>query len=189
MDLPREPDNERKRALLQAAYERIAGEGFEGLRTRDVAADAGVNIATLHYYFPTKEVLIRAVVGFALSRFGGTIPTEGSGEDVLRGHLQAVAQLIKSDPRLWAVMGELALRAPRDPGLHDLLQQVGVYWHRKLVELLSAAADDGGVSKGLDVEDAASLIMASLRGLALPGMDVNSVDQVVGQLERWLGLE
>src|SRR5947208_9570069 len=36
-------------------------------RTRDVAAKVGVNIATLHYYFPTKEKLIRGVVGYARS--------------------------------------------------------------------------------------------------------------------------
>ena len=189
MDLPREPESERKRALLQAAYDRIAAEGFEGLRTRDVAADVGVNIATLHYYFPTKEALIRAVVGFALSRFVGTIPTTSSGAEVLRGHLKAVGALIKSDQRLWAVMGELALRAPRDPGLHDLMQQLGVYWHRKLVELMSAAASEGAVSPGLDIEGTAALVIAGLRGLALPGMDTKSVDQVIGQLMRWLRLE
>ena len=47
---------------MLAAYKRLAEAGFEGLRTRDVAADAGVNIATLHYYFPSKEALIRGVV-------------------------------------------------------------------------------------------------------------------------------
>ena len=58
-----EPRFDRRRALVAAAYTRIANEGFEGLRTRDVAADVGVNIATLHYYFPTKEALIRGVIG------------------------------------------------------------------------------------------------------------------------------
>ena len=54
------PSNEsRRHDLVQAAFRGIAERGFEGLRTRDVAADAGVNIATLHYYFPTKEALIR----------------------------------------------------------------------------------------------------------------------------------
>src|SRR5689334_24568835 len=51
-----------RRALVDAAYHLIAEGGFERLRTRDVAARAGVNIATLHYYFATKEDLIRGVV-------------------------------------------------------------------------------------------------------------------------------
>src|SRR3954449_5431536 len=107
-----EPKGERRRALIAAAYRQIASEGFEGLRTRDVAADVGVNIATLHYYFPTKEALIRGVIGQAMHRFRATIPAEGSPEEQLRGHLRALARLIRDDQQLWSVMGELVLRAP-----------------------------------------------------------------------------
>jgi DNA-binding transcriptional regulator YbjK len=47
---------DRRRSLLQAAFDVIAMSGFEGLRTRAVAERAGVNIATLHYYFqPSKR--------------------------------------------------------------------------------------------------------------------------------------
>src|SRR4051812_2528672 len=52
----------RRAALLEAAYAVVADKGLEGLRTRDVAARAGVNIATLHYYFGTKEALVLALV-------------------------------------------------------------------------------------------------------------------------------
>ena len=50
---------DRQQALVLAAFNQIAERGFEGLRTREVAAGVGLNIATLHYYFPTKEALIR----------------------------------------------------------------------------------------------------------------------------------
>ena len=58
-----------REALVQAAFNLIAERGFEGLRTRDVAARAGVNIATLHYYFATKEDLIRSVVDMLAEKF------------------------------------------------------------------------------------------------------------------------
>src|SRR5438128_12024936 len=109
-----EPKADRRRALVAAAYRRIATDGFEGLRTRDVAADVGVNIATLHYYFPTKEALIRAVIGQAMQRFVATMPDGGSPADQLAGHLRALARLLAEDRELWAVMSELVLRAPRD---------------------------------------------------------------------------
>src|SRR5690349_16386707 len=98
------PQGERRRALVAAAYRRIASGGFEGLRTRDVAAEAGVNIATLHYYFPTKEALIRNVIGQAMHQFGETMPSDGSPVEQLRGHLRALARLLKEDQQLWAVM-------------------------------------------------------------------------------------
>src|SRR5215472_3374095 len=92
---------DRRRALVAAAYGRIATDGFEGLRTRDVAADVGVNIATLHYYFPTKEALIRAVIGHAMQRFTETLPGDGSALDQLRFHLRSLLRLLKEDQQLW----------------------------------------------------------------------------------------
>ena len=74
MTFAAEPRADRRQALVAAAFRRIASDGFEGLRTRDVAADVGVNIATLHYYFPIKEASIRGVIGFAMQRFAATMP-------------------------------------------------------------------------------------------------------------------
>ena len=74
MAIEAEPRAEpRKDALVAAAYTVLATRGFEGLRTREVAAMVGVNIATLHYYFPHKEDLIRGVVAYAMGRFRGTL--------------------------------------------------------------------------------------------------------------------
>src|SRR6266567_243915 len=58
--------DERRRSLVLAAYDLIAEKGFEELRTRDVAMRTGVNIATLHYYFASKEDLIEGVVDYLL---------------------------------------------------------------------------------------------------------------------------
>src|SRR5918911_3782659 len=91
---------DRRLALVAAAYRRIATDGFEGLRTRDIAADVGVNIATLHYYFPTKEALIRSVIGQAMQRFMATMPQGGAAVEQLRGHLRALATLVKEDRQL-----------------------------------------------------------------------------------------
>src|SRR5215471_14490511 len=57
---------ERRRSLIEAAYRIIAEQGLKGLRTRDVAAQVGLTHATLHYYFPTKEALIQAVIDYAV---------------------------------------------------------------------------------------------------------------------------
>jgi len=47
---------QRREELVRAAFNQIAEHGFEGLRTRDVANEVGVNIATLHYTFRQKRL-------------------------------------------------------------------------------------------------------------------------------------
>src|SRR4030081_4114094 len=104
---------DRQRALVLAAFNQIAERGFEGLRTREVAAGVGLNIATLHYYFPTKESLIRGVVAHAMDRFRSTLAPHGSPADQLRNHRRAVRKLLRDEPAVGAGMGELALRPAR----------------------------------------------------------------------------
>src|SRR5919201_2689861 len=87
------PREDRRRALVLAAFNQIAERGFEGLRTRAVATEAGVNIATLHYYFPTKEALIRGVVAYVMERFRSTLAPHGSPGDQVANHLRAVRAL------------------------------------------------------------------------------------------------
>jgi AcrR family transcriptional regulator len=63
---------ETRRDILRAAEESFAAAGFAGATTRQVAAKAGVNVATLHYHFGNKEGLYRAVLEEAIS---GKLPT------------------------------------------------------------------------------------------------------------------
>ncbi len=58
---------ETRRGILLAAEESFATAGFVGATTRQVAARAGVNVATLHYHFGNKEKLYRAVIDAASS--------------------------------------------------------------------------------------------------------------------------
>src|SRR5256712_13100283 len=140
----------RRQALVQAAFNQIAERGFEGLRTRELAAGVGLNIATLHYYFPTKEALIRGVVAHAMERFRSTLAPHGSPADQLRNHLRAVRKLLRDEPEIGAVMGELALRSARDPSLARIMRETNDAWHQTLRGMLQRAAREGHVSRDLD---------------------------------------
>ena len=182
----------RRQALVAAAFNRVAAAGFEGLRTRDVAADAGVNVATLHYYFPTKESLIRGVVGQAMLRFSRSLSADGTASEQLRRHLSLLRRMLKEDTELFAVMGELALRAARDPVIASILRDTDEPWHRQVASLLRRGVEQGCLSADLDPEDAAAVIIAAIKGVSLPGespLRQMRIDQAFDQLERWLGLE
>ena len=185
------PRSDRRRDLVAAAFQRLATAGFEGLRTRDVAADAGVNIATLHYYFPTKEALIRGVIGHATQRFTATLPSSGAAVDRLRSHLEALAGLLKTDHQLWAVMGELALRSARDAELAAILQQTEAYWHHTLEELIERSLTERTIHPLLLPDRMAALMILAIKGLSMPtlaGVRPELVDQMFWEFEWLLGL-
>lgn len=179
------PAEVRREALVKAAYDQIAARGFEGLRTREIARAAGVNIATLHYYFPTKEALIKAVVEHAMGRFRTTL--EG-GPD-LGQHLRAVRNFLKDEPELRAVMGELSLRATRDPALAAILQETYATWQKTMRGLLRNAVRAGRLKPELDSDETAAAVMATMSSLMLPTMANSPVaDQALKQLENWLSI-
>ena len=172
---------------MLAAYNQLARNGFEGLRTRDVAASLKVNVATLHYYFPTKEALIRGVVEHAMERFRSTLAPHGSPADQLRNHLRAVRKLLRDEPALGAVMGELALRSARDPAIATILQETSGAWHKTIRGLLRRAVREGHLDPELDSDEVAALLMTTMMGMMLPPMAMSAFgDQALRPLERLL---
>lgn len=51
-----------KGKILDAAYRRLAQEGYAALSMREIAKDAGVNHALINYHFRTKDQLVIAVL-------------------------------------------------------------------------------------------------------------------------------
>jgi len=178
---------ERQEALVQAAYELLAERGFEGLRTRDVAAKVGVNVATLHYYYPTKEKLIRGVVGYAMGRFRTTLQPAGSPGEQLRAHFAGIRRLARTDPDLFVVMGELAMRGRRDRAIAAIVRDVDATWEKTLAALLRHAAKEGAVANQAKPDELAALIVATLKGLFMlsgDDRDPKGVDRQLRALER-----
>ncbi len=180
---------DRREALVTAAFHQLAERGFEGLRTREVAAEAGVNIATLHYYFPTKEKLIEGVVERAMQMFRSTLEPHGSPADQLRNHLRAARRLVREEPQLGVVMGELALRSARDPAIARIMSETNEGWHKTVRGVLRRAVKGGSLRAEMDSDEVAAMIVATLTSMMLPtAASGTRSDQALRQLERWLGL-
>lgn len=186
---PRVAADERREALVRAAYHQIAARGFEGLRTREVAQEVGLNVATLHYYFSTKESLIRGVVDHAMGRFQTTLAPHGRPGDELRAHLLAVAGLLRREPELGQVMAELALRSTRDAAIDAILGATRQSWQHAVRVLLHRAVEAGRVRAELDSDAAAALIVSVLGSMTLPLLGAGSPGgEALEELLRWLNI-
>jgi AcrR family transcriptional regulator len=162
-----------RQALAHAAYQIIAESGFEGLRTRDVAERVGVNIATLHYYFATKEDLIRGVVDlliqeFATFRAPGQPPLdELSPREGLRSELEDVREQIKARRDTYGVLFELYMRSLRDPQIRAMLREMDAGWREHLESLLSAGVRAGEFPPDLDIHTTSAVLIAFSKGMAM----------------------
>ncbi|HEY2856016.1 MAG TPA: TetR/AcrR family transcriptional regulator [Gemmatimonadaceae bacterium] len=77
------PSPSAEERILDAAHRVFLRHGSAGARTQEIADEAGVNKALLHYYFRTKERLAAAVFRRAASRLlPPVIATLGSDDDL-----------------------------------------------------------------------------------------------------------
>jgi AcrR family transcriptional regulator len=180
---------DRRQALILAAFETIAERGYEGLRVRDVAFQVGLNGATLHHYFPTKEVLIQAVLVYANERLHSILrDLSGTPSEQMRQYLQRLRVMMRTEPELFIVLVETNLRAQHGLALHYVMQQEA-YWHEQLASILKA----GVVQQqwGLVVEPIAmaTTIVTLVEGagmwlVARP----DRAETAIRQIELWLAI-
>jgi len=124
-----------------------------------------------------------------MQRFRSTLAPHGSPTDQLRNHFQEVQALMRAEPALRSVMGELALRAGRDRAIAGIMRETDEAWYQTLRGLLRRAVKAGRLRPGLDIDDAAALVMATFKGMTLTtGESGDRMAQAVRQLGRWLGL-
>ncbi|SHE35021.1 transcriptional regulator, TetR family [Seinonella peptonophila] len=180
-------NEDRSQTLILAAYHTIAEKGFEGLRLREVADRVGLNHATLHHYFPTKEALVQAVVLYVTQRFAQTVPIGETPVEQLRSHLHLIQQLMQEEPALFIALNEAKLRAQRDPIIRITVQKQAEAWHEFLVNILREGIKQGNWSESLDVEAVASAIIALINSTNI-GLSSKRTKQAMQQLERWLEL-
>ena len=81
---PRARNAEATRAdLLQAAVRRFTVLGYERTTTRDIAADAGVNVSLINRYFGSKEGLLAAAMAESADRLAEFRSAQSSITDAL----------------------------------------------------------------------------------------------------------
>ena len=88
--------------ILQSAREIFYKKGLSGARMQEIADQAGINKAMLHYYFKTKEQLFNKVFSDALQIFSGRVAEilngELSLEEKIRTYVNHTVDALVLDP-------------------------------------------------------------------------------------------
>jgi AcrR family transcriptional regulator len=192
-------EKSRRRQLLNIAFNLIAARGFEGLRFGEVATQAGINNATLCYYFPSKEALIQGVSEYLSEQLQALPekfepPQPKNALEELRQMFAGTRQRLMEDPSFFVVITELALRAKRDPVVEEIGEQRDDFWSRRVTGILERGVTQGIFRANLDVEATAMALMTQIKGMshhaAMRERDPSEIDGIVvtvaAQVEHWL---
>ncbi|WP_165422882.1 TetR/AcrR family transcriptional regulator [Ktedonosporobacter rubrisoli] len=185
--------DERRQALILAAYRIIAEKGFEGLRIQDVAANAGMNHATLYHYFPAKENLIQGVVEYLRQELVTPLDIPGSDYSTplgtVRSMFLATHYRLQHTPEFIMVLSELILRSRRDQAIQEALKDMDSRWFGFLKHTLSRGVQEGALRADLDLDQATTTLMALQRGLinlSFTCPELLTVERIIEAVEKLL---
>lgn len=194
----RRPEPDRRRQLVEIAFDHIATRGFEGLRFQDVASEAGINNATLYYYFPSKEALIQGVTDSLMERLKAPAQTPqdapSSALAELRQTFEGTRRRVTTDTRFFIVITELALRSRRDAAIDRIGRRRDDFWSKRITGIIERGMSEGVFRRDIDIESAAVSLMVQIKGIAhhaamrkrRPGEIDALVSTIAAQVEHWL---
>ncbi|HEV7346556.1 MAG TPA: TetR/AcrR family transcriptional regulator [Devosia sp.] len=181
--------DDRRAAIAVAAREIIVSKGLEGLRTRDIAARVGINIATLHYHVPTKEALIGLVAESIRYDFKAQAKRHSragkNGLEQLRLEFGDFRETVAEAPERMIVLGELGERARRDPAIAAIILPMRDFWCHQFADIFRLGREDGSLRPDIDPEAAALIATGALTECWRQNRkSLSMLDRVLAELER-----
>jgi AcrR family transcriptional regulator len=160
---------ERAHAIVEAARQIIAAEGYAGLSMRRVAADVGVSLSNVQHYFSSKDTLVEAVLLTTMNMFQEKI-------DQIAGSMAHAPRIVQfestidmflrelSDPVTVALFFEIWAMATRNAFASNLMDKMLARERKAIYKLIQGLCPD---ITDEQTHLRAALIVAQIQGLLL----------------------
>lgn len=183
----RRPDaqrNEQRRAaILEAAWHLVAERGYHEVRVQDIARVCGTSTGTVHYYFPGKDDVLREALRFSVDR---AFERQGERLRTIEDARKRILALVEMQlPRggqvhdEWSIWLQFWAEACLDPALQPVHNSFYERWMDTVVRIVRRGQRQGTFGTEVDPEAFARLFTAATDGLAIkmltgtPGMTVD----------------
>lgn len=184
---PGRPSTGARERILNAAFLVLKRDGYAGLTTAKVAAEAGRNKALISYHFGGKQGLVAEV-----ARRVTSVITEDVREAIAEAEdigqlggaaLEAVWLLMERDEGIQRVYFDLTSQSVVDPEIQAMMAEMraGFRWmlHQRISELTAART-------AAEIEAAAVFIISGIEGLALERLDRGETTELAGARRLWV---
>ncbi|MEU4562256.1 TetR family transcriptional regulator [Actinoplanes sp. NPDC023936] len=167
-----------RKALLDAARRRFAADGYTSTSVRDIASDAGVNVALISRYFESKEGLFRACLRGTVDDLKQSVfenlpltdPPRQLAEKLAGPHTKEPNQLL------------LLLRTSGDETAERIRRETLESISRRLATAAGSDSDDPRILLNAQVVLSAALGVLILRSAALQPLAAADQDQLAEPL-------
>ena len=178
-----------RETILAAARERFAAHGYDRTRIRDVARDAGVDSALIHYFFKSKDGLFVAAMELPVRPAEVLGPVLAEGVDGLGERLVRRLLTVWDEPANRAALLTIVQGASSHPGAALALREFVL---REIVGRIAGAleGEDAALRANLVASQVVGLIAARYiaRVEPLASLEREQVVALVAPtLQRYLG--
>jgi len=162
----------RSKQLVAAAQRILIRDGVGRLTMRAVAAEADVLLGTVTYVFPSKEMLLRAVIEDVVA---GIAEVLKSSADTGRGLEHAIREgvqrfwttLVEDQEGLQIIQYDLVIYALRTPGLESMARWQYDRYARIVAAWCQEAASNAGEVCAVPFDTLARVLVAAVDGVIL----------------------
>ena len=177
--------------ILDTAERLVQERGFNGFSYADVAAQLNVTTASLHYHFPGKAELGRALVARYTTRFMEALAAIEHETPDLRQRLSAYAELYASvlrEQRL-CLCGMLAADYQTLPEpMRDAVLRFFDANEEWLARILEEGRTSGGGAVAGDPSEAARMLICGLEGAMLVARPYNDIARFQSAAAALIGI-
>ncbi|MCW5938140.1 MAG: TetR/AcrR family transcriptional regulator [Fimbriimonadaceae bacterium] len=135
---------ERRQTILATAYGMMGTKGLEAVHARTVAAEIGINHATVHYYFPKRSDLLMGIADYAMSilqddraRFHEGASTVA---DRFQGDVLLAEAYSRKGSRFFRVLCGLFVASAQDPALKKKVKALWAAWSEPIAKVAGDVA-------------------------------------------------
>lgn len=180
----RNPDRTRG-LILDAAFQEIYRNGYQGMRLDEVIAATGLTKGALYHHFPNKQALGYAVVdevirGFVHEFWLQPLAESADPLNTVIGFVRNLGSVLGGQIVTYGCpMNNLAQEmSPLDEGFRTRLDALYQEWRGGIQTALERAQRDGVIRADVDCGHAATFVLAALSGCIGVAKNAQSREQL-----------
>ncbi len=159
--------SDRRTEILDAAERCFSRSGFHRASMQDICGEAGMSPGNLYRYFPSKEALIAGICERNRADAVASFALVDSAPDFFTG-LAGLAQhhLVDRTEAEVGLCAEIMAESRRNPEVAKLYLGIESDIRDRIAAMLKLAADRGEIRNDVDLDAAASVLMALGDGMS-----------------------